>query len=108
MANINGVSIIKGKQGANVLGGADSVSGLIVGALAPTNIAYNVAKAVYNMKDVETLGITEAYDLASKVNFHRHLKEFYRSAGEGTELYIMVVEPTLTMSAICKENAKKY
>lgn len=106
MSNLNGVSIEKGKQGANILGGADSVSGMIIGAPAPASLTHDVAKVVFNMRDVEALGITEEYDTTNKVNVYRHAVEFYRTAGEGTELYIMVVDPTTTMSAICETKAK--
>ncbi|MBE7687407.1 hypothetical protein F6A46_04040 [Tenacibaculum finnmarkense genomovar ulcerans] len=109
MSNINGVSIKKGQQGANVLGGADSVSGIIVGAVsAPTPLGFDSPKVVYNMKDVESLGITATFDTTENTILHRHLKEFYRNAGDGTELYLMVVESGLrTMSSICEEQAKR-
>jgi hypothetical protein len=107
MANLNGINIIKGKQGANVLLFGDGISGLIVSAVATDKLAIETPTVVYNIKDVENLGITAQYDKTNAVNCYRHLSEFYRNAGSGTELHLMLVNQTTSMPDIVEGKAKK-
>lgn len=106
MANLRGVNITKGRLGANRLNSSDAISALIISAIATSTLALNTPTTVYNLKDVETLGITSEYDTTNNVNCYRHLSEFYRMAGEGTELHLMLVAQTETVATIC-EKAKQ-
>lgn len=106
MANLKGIHITKGRLGANRLNSSDAISGLIISTIAVSALAFNTPTKVYNMKDVETLGITAEYDTTHNVNCYRHLSEFYRMAGEGTELHLMLVAQSETISTIC-EKAKQ-
>ncbi len=106
MANLKGVNITKGRLGANRLNSSDAISALIISAIATSTLALNTPTTVYNLKDVETLGITSEYDATNNVNCYRHLSEFYRMAGEGTELHLMLVAQTETVATIC-EKAKQ-
>jgi hypothetical protein len=51
-----------------------------------------------SLSEVETAGITEAYDTTNEVLMHQHAKDFYLGAGDGVALYIMVVANTVTMT----------
>lgn len=57
-----------------------------------------------SVQDAEALGITNAYDTTNKVLAHKHISDFYTGAGNGTELYVMVVAPTVTMEDICDKD----
>ncbi len=107
MSNLQGVNIQKGRLGANRLSSSDAISGIIISAVAVSSLAVDTPITVYNMKDVETLGITAEYDKTNKLNCYRHLSEFYRMAGEGTELHLMIVPQTDTMPDICENKTKK-
>ena len=106
MANLSGVNIQKGKPGANVRNADDSISGIVIAAPEPAGLTHDVPVTVFNINDVEDLGITAEYDEQENVNAYRHLKEFYRLAGAGTELHLMVVAETTTMTEILEEGAQ--
>lgn len=107
MANLKGVDIQKGKIGANRLSDEDSVSGLVISSVAPTGLELDTPTTVYNMRDVQELGITSDFDKDNSVNVYRHFSEFYRMAGEGTTLHFMLLSRDTTMVAITEKNAKK-
>ncbi len=107
MADLKGVNIQKGRLGANTLSGNDAISGIIIGCGATTQLALETPAVVYNMRDVEQLGITTEFDETDNVNAYRHLSEFYRMAGEGTKLHLMLVSRETTEVEICEQKAKK-
>ena len=106
MSDLSGVEIKKGRIGTNRRNSGYAISGLIISAIAATSLALNTPTVVYNMNDVKTLGITAEYDTVNNINAYRHLSEFYRIAGEGTELHLMLVAQTVGLPAICETNAK--
>ena len=106
MSNLKGVNIIKGRLGANRLSSSDAISGIIISAIATSALVVDTPTTVYNIKDVEQLGITAQYDKTNNIHCYRHLSEFYRMAGEGTELHLMLVARTETITTI-SEKAKK-
>lgn len=106
MGSIKGVNIQRGKVGANRLGGDDAISGIIITSPAVANLEYGVSVPVYNLTDVEDLGITEDFDSNENVNVWQHCKEFFRLAGSGTELHLMIVEQTETLSSCLDAPAK--
>lgn len=106
MGSIKGVNIQRGKVGANRLGGDDAISGIIITSPVVANLKYGVAVPVYNLTDVEDLGITEDFDSNENVNVWQHCKEFFRLAGSGTELHLMIVEQTETLSSCLGTPAK--
>lgn len=99
MGSIKGVNIQRGKVGANRLGGDDAISGIIITSPVVANLEFGVSVPVYNLTDVEDLGITEDFDSNENVNVWQHCKEFFRLAGSGTELHLMIVEQTETLSS---------
>lgn len=106
MSNLNGVNITRGKVGSNRLGSDDAISGIIITTPAIANLQYNVPVAVYNINDVEDLGITREFDKNNNVNVYEHLSEFFRLAGSGTELHLLVAEQTATMVSLLDAPAK--
>jgi len=87
--SLNAVNISKGRIGANRLGSNDSVSAMVFVHLdAPDDFEIGRLYVAYTMSDVEALGITQAYDDENLTIAHRHCKEFFRNAGEGTKLFL--------------------
>lgn len=108
MADLTGVKIAKGKIGANTITTGDGISGMVIGSPATGALTHSVVKAVYSLVDVEALGITPEFDASNKVNTYRHLREFFRMAGEGQKLYIMLVPQETTMGAICEDASEQF
>ena len=94
------------------IGGAgfsnDGVAALILSGVA---IPIDVAKGLgfdlgttlgplFGIKEVQKLGITAEYDTANALKVYAHCVDFYRQAGEGAELYLMLVPKTVTMAEI--------
>ncbi|MBI9063280.1 MAG: hypothetical protein JEZ14_14965 [Marinilabiliaceae bacterium] len=100
---MRGISINKGAVGPNANLQGDSISGLLVngpGVAATAGVSGVVHGTLYpleKVKDAEDLGIDAAYDTANAVRIHRHITEFYRRAGEGTKLYLVVGTEASTM-----------
>ncbi len=103
MADISGVIINRGQQGANVLAGGDSISGMILEGVATSELALSTPAVVYSVKDAELLGINADYDTNNNVVVYRHIKEFYRMAGSGTELHIMLVPVDTGLAVIFED-----
>ncbi len=106
MANLKGFHAKKGVIGGNTLADGDSISGLIVATAKPDNLEFDTPIEIRNVKSAENYGITAEFDEANNVNTHRHISEFYRMAGEGKALHVMIVDNTTTMEQVCSEAAK--
>jgi hypothetical protein len=91
------INVLNGQLGRTP-GSADGVAGLIGSGVATTDIALGEAKQVFGTEDVKALGINEEYDTTNSTNIYRQIKDFYAEAGEGAELWIMIVSPTTTMA----------
>ncbi|MDZ4147870.1 MAG: DUF2586 family protein [Flavobacteriaceae bacterium] len=105
MSNLNGVSIQKGKVGANRLNNDRAVSALIVSSPANAQLPFKQAVKIYSLFDAETYGITAEADLSSNTHVYRHVREFFRMAGEGTELNLMIVPQAETLLTITTDAA---
>lgn len=103
MSDLKGVIIKQGDIGPSVLGSGDEISGLIIEAVAATGLALNTPVTIFKPKDAENLGITAQFDIDNNVVCHRHISEFYRMAGEGTKLFIMLVAIDTTMVEMLKD-----
>ncbi|MBY0244941.1 MAG: DUF2586 family protein [Sphingobacteriaceae bacterium] len=98
---IDGVKFTRKKPSASGANTDDSVSALLATvAISTKPFELGVVKKVYGIEDVEALGITAAYDVANKCTLYRQLSEFYRMAGKGTKLYLMLADQTKTMCAL--------
>lgn len=79
----------------------DGVSAMILpGVTVGTVVLETKLGPFYGLSQVEALGITEAYDTTNSVLAWHHVRDFYKMAGEGTELYLMLVSKTKTWSEI--------
>jgi hypothetical protein len=105
MANLDAVKIKKGKVGANRRNNERSNSGLIVSSPVLPDLDYNKTVQLYGLFDAEQYGITQEFDTTNNVNVYRHVREFFRMAGEGTELNFMVVPQTETLQSIAEDSA---
>lgn len=94
MGSLRGVEITEGKIGAN-----SSISrefALIGNGVAVTGkVQLNTVYTLLRLSDAEDIGIDKAYDTDNDVRVYRHISEFYRMAGEGVTLYIMLVAKTV-------------
>lgn len=105
MANLDAVKIKKGKTGANRLDNTRRVSALIVSSPVLALLEYKKTVQLYGLFDAEQYGIVESFDTENNVNVYRHIREFYRMAGEGVELNLMVVAQTETLQSIVEDTA---
>lgn len=73
----------------------DGVVGMVL--TAPSGFSLiGQPQLFYNLKAAETAGIT-----ASAAPYvHKHIAEFYKEAGDGAKLYIMLYEETVTMEEV--------
>jgi hypothetical protein len=113
MSDLRGVKIKKGAVGPAV-GDFDGISGLLINgpAVAAAGDILGVELAtVYELKsvaDAEARGIDAAYDSDNDCLTYRHITEFYRMAGEGQSLYIMVCESTKDMATMLADHGEDF
>lgn len=105
MANLDAVKIKKGKVGANRLDNDRRVSAIIVGSPPIPTLAFKETVQLFGLYDAEQNGITAAFDKDNNVNVYRHVREFYRNAGEGVPLNFMAVSQTETLKTIAQDTA---
>jgi len=81
----------------------DGIAGLIVsGTAAPSaGWALGVAKQFFSIDEVKDAGLNAEYDTANTTNAYKQVADFYKVAGDGAELWVMVVAKTETMEDIC-------
>lgn len=81
----------------------DGISALVVSGIAVAGqfALGDVLGPFTSVADAEAKGITAAYDTTNTCLAHKHIADFYDAAGNGTELYVMVVAKTITMTQIC-------
>jgi hypothetical protein len=107
MNTLRGVTITEGKIGNNVSGESREF-GLIGGGVAVVGTGKATLATAYKLlrpSDAVALGIDAAYDTANDVRVYRHIAEFYRMAGEGKALHLMLVDKADTPLEMI-ENAK--
>lgn len=110
---IRGFELNKGNVGASSQS-EDNISGLIASGPAVAAVVGGVTGVVLGtvypltkVKDAEALGITADYDTTNNVRVHRHVSEFYRMAGEGVKLYLVVYAQTNTMVELLTNGVPK-
>ena len=95
--SLRGIKITEGKIGANVAGDGREF-GLIgngVAVIGAGKVALSTHYALSRLSDAVAIGIDAAYDTTNSVNIFRHISEFYRRAGEGKKLHLMLVAQTV-------------
>lgn len=86
-----------GRVSANV----DGITALVVSGVAVVGkFALGQVLTIFSKQDAIALGIDEDYDQANKVLAFQHISDFYKGAGEGNKLYVMVVPQTVLMSQL--------
>lgn len=115
MGSLKGVNIQRGTLGANVSGNQDAISGLLATGVAVaananagiSGIALKQTVRLTCLTDAAAYGIDEAYDETNHLSVFRHISEFYRKAGEGTPLYLMIYEGDME-AAFADDVAKQF
>lgn len=78
----------------------DGIVGLIAGGVAAAGLALSTPVAIYSLQDAEDLGIDEAYDTDNTVNVHAQITDFYKKAGNGSKLWLMLVSNATLMADV--------
>jgi hypothetical protein len=101
--SLPGVSIeIQNGAIGSIPGTSDGVAGMIMSGVAVSGkIALNEAKQIFSEEDAEALGLDAAYDTTNTTDVHFQISEFYKEAGAGAELWIMIVAKTVLMETMC-------
>jgi hypothetical protein len=73
----------------------DGVAGLVLTGIATGSLALNTPKLIFSLSDAISLGILAT---GTNISAYRHIKEFYDLAGDGAQLYIMLVADTVTLT----------
>jgi len=103
---MSGVEITKGQVGANTIGGSDKTSGLLATAVAVVGkLDYGTHYAIRNLNEANALGLDADYDSTNKVRLFHHVSEFFRMAGEGVALHIMIVGQDTSMVELLETEA---
>jgi hypothetical protein len=79
----------------------DGVAGLLMTGVSTANIALGETKLIKSLAEAEALLLTASYDTTNTTNVYKNIKDFFTMAGEGAELYIMIVAKTNLMTAMC-------
>ena len=94
MASLKGVNIIRGKLGASAGVGSDGICGLLATGVATSELELLEAVELHSTDDLEALGITQEYDTENHLCVYRHVSEFFRIAGDGATLWLMLYTGT--------------
>ncbi len=93
MGSVN-ISLADGQLGAT-LQTNDGITGIVLTGITDTGgYVSGIPTYVTSMADVASAGITET----SNPFAIKQLQEFYNQAGDGAELYLMLVPPTMTIA----------
>lgn len=80
----------------------DGVAGLVMTGIAVVaKIALGESKKINSTAEAVALGLDAAYDTANTTNVYKSISDFYSEAGEGSDLWIMIVAKTTTMASMC-------
>ena len=98
MGSLKGVNIERGTLGASVTSNGDAICGLLAtgvpvqanDATGISGMALKQTVKLQSLNDAAAYGIDEAYDETNKLSVYRHISEFFRKAGEGNTLYLML------------------
>lgn len=92
--SLRGVIIKEGKIGTNAVGDGREfglvANGVAVESKAQLGMVYKLRRP----SDAVAIGIDAAYDTTNSVQVYRHISEFYRRAGEGKILHIILTAQT--------------
>jgi hypothetical protein len=77
----------------------DAVSGMIFSGTATASLLLGVAKQLFSFKQFTDLGVTEVNNPLA----YKDVKAFYERAGDGTELWVMLISDAVTIADITDE-----
>lgn len=97
LPNVN-ISIANGQLG-RVATTDDAVAGLILSGTATEELTLNTAKQLFSFSGLTDLGVTEVNNPLA----YKDVKAFYNQAGEGAELWIMLISDAVLLDDICDE-----
>lgn len=80
--------------------GEDGVIGLVANGVAASGLALGASKQGFGLDEFEAVGIDAAYDTDNTVEVWRQIKEFYDAAGDGAELWVMLVSQATNLTSI--------
>ncbi len=109
---MKGVVITKGSVGTAVNELEDAISGLLINGPAVassdsvTGVVNGTLYKIEKVANAEDMGIDADYDANNDVRVYRHITEFYRMAGEGTPLYLVVGTEASTMEDLISNYAQ--
>lgn len=89
--------ILNGQLGGVIPYAAGVAAMIGTGVAVAGAIALSSPKLVYSLPDAMAQGIDEVNNPV----MYRHIKEFYAEAGDGSELYIMLVPDTMSQTQMC-------
>ncbi|MFL0089877.1 DUF2586 family protein [Tenacibaculum maritimum] len=85
---------------------SDGITAIVVSGVAISNrVELGQILTLYSTQDAIDLGINEDYDETNKVLAFQHISDFYKGAGEGNKLYVMVVAQTVLLSEIVNKTS---
>jgi hypothetical protein len=94
------ISLLNGQLG-QVTPSEDGVAALLMTGVATANIALGESKKITSVEEAEDLLLNAAYDVTNTTNVYKSIVDFFKEAGEGSELWIMIVAKTNLMAAMC-------
>jgi len=91
--------IIKLENGAlgRAAASADGVAGLILTGTPEGTLVLNTVYQLSSLRDLTNLGVTEE----NNPLLLKDVSAFYKQVGDGAELYLIVVAPATTLTAMC-------
>ncbi len=105
--------VIVNIKNGNLGGGAelaDGVAGIIVSGDAAPDVEWPLgeAKQFFSISEVQDAGLDAKYDTDNTTNAYKHVADFFTVAGDGAELWVMVVAKTETLADICDSTSGNH
>lgn len=95
MNSLRGVTLKEGRIGTNVAGDNREFGLICNGVAVAGKVVLSTTYKLLRPSDAEAIGLDAKYDETNKVRVFRHISEFYRRAGEGRALHILLVAQTV-------------
>lgn len=95
LPNVN-ITVANGQLGRVVVVD-DSVAGLVLSGTATEELALSVAVQLFSFDQLTGLGVTEENNPLA----YKEVKAFYDQAGEGAELWLMLISDAVLFADIC-------
>ncbi len=76
----------------------DGIVGMMISGIDDSIVPFETPKQIFSLKEAEDLGINEAYDADNSVLVYKQIKDFYEQAGNGAELWFIIIGNTVLMA----------